>query len=547
MTNIKEELVKILQGDVTDNESELLSHSTDASIFTMKPTLIVYPKNSNDIEKLVDFVKEKKSQGEYISITGRSAGTDMSGGTITDSISLDFTRYINKIIDIDENDMSTIIEPGVYFRDFEVLADKKHLLYPAYPASKNLCAFGGMLANNSGGEKSLNFGKTEKYVENLNIVLSDGKEHTFEKIDKPTLDEKMKENSFEGDIFRKMYDLVDKNYDLIKNSKPQVSKISSGYNIWNIWDKNIFDLSQIFIGSQGTLGMITKAKLRLIKERDKRGLVIIFLENFDHLPKLINEILEFKPESFESFDNYTFKLALKFIFQFSKLLGKKAINMPLEFLPEFLLVLKERKLPKLVLLVEFNEDDQSIVNDKVNKLMDHIKKYNNLYSRVAKNESDIEKYFAIRRESFNLLRGKIKNLKAAPFIDDIIVKPEFLPEFLPKLYTILNDEKLIYTVAGHMGDGNFHIIPLMDLEKQEEKDRIFKIADKVYSLVLEYKGLFSAEHNDGLIRSPYLKMEYGDQIYDIFDRIKNIFDPDNIFNPYKKIGTTKEFSSKYII
>jgi FAD/FMN-containing dehydrogenase len=443
--------------------------------------------------------------------------------------------------------MSTIIEPGVYFRDFEVLADKKHLLYPAYPASKNLCAFGGMLANNSGGEKSLNFGKTEKYVESLNIVLSDGLEHTFEKLDKPALDKKMKEEGFEGEIFRKMYYLVDRNFDFIKNSKPNVSKISSGYNIWNIWDKQLFDLSQVFIGSQGTLGMITKAKLRLIKERDKRGLVIIFLENFDHLPNLINEILEFNPESFESFDNYTFKLALKFIFQFSKILGKKAIDMPLEFLPEFLLVLKERKLPKLVLLVEFNEDDLSIVKEKTEKLITHLKKYNNLYYRVAKNESDIEKYFAIRRESFNLLRGKIKNLKAAPFIDDIIVRPQYLPEFLPKLYSILDEEKLIYTVAGHMGDGNFHIIPLMDLSKKEEKDRIFKIADKVYSLVLEYKGIFSAEHNDGLIRSPYLQVEYGDKIYEIFKEIKNIFDPLNIFNPYKKIGTTKEFSSKYII
>ncbi len=547
MNLIKEELEKLIEGDVSDKNEDIVSHSSDASIFTMQPQLVIYPKNSKDIEKIVQFVNKNKKENSNLSITGRSAGTDMSGGTITDSISLDFTRYINQIVTIDENEMSTIIEPGVYFRDFEVLADKKHLLYPAYPASKNLCAFGGMLANNSGGEKSLNFGKTEKYVESLNIVLSDGLEHTFEKLDKPALDKKMKEEGFEGEIFRKMYYLVDRNFDFIKNSKPNVSKISSGYNIWNIWDKQLFDLSQVFIGSQGTLGMITKAKLRLIKERDKRGLVIIFLENFDHLPNLINEILEFSPESFESFDNYTFKLALKFIFQFSKILGKKAIDMPLEFLPEFLLVLKERKLPKLVLLVEFNEDDLSIVKEKTEKLITHLKKYNNLYYRVAKNESDIEKYFAIRRESFNLLRGKIKNLKAAPFIDDIIVRPQYLPEFLPKLYSILDEEKLIYTVAGHMGDGNFHIIPLMDLSKKEEKDRIFKIADKVYSLVLEYKGIFSAEHNDGLIRSPYLQMEYGDKIYEIFKEIKNIFDPLNIFNPYKKIGTTKEFSSKYII
>ena len=145
------------------------------------------------------------------------------------------------------------------------------------------------------------------------------------------------------------------------------------------------------------------------------------------------------------------------------------------------------------------------------------------------------------------MRNKIKNLKAASFIDDIIVHPKDLTEFLPQLYEILDKEKLIYTIAGHIGDGNFHIIPLMDLKQKSERDKIFRIADTVFELVLKYKGSISAEHNEGLIRSPYTREMYGDKIYEIFQEIKNIFDPDRIFNPYKKTEITKEFSYKHII
>ena len=274
-------------------------------------------------------------------------------------------------------------------------------------------------------------------------------------------------------------------------------------------------------------------------------MLIVFMDSFDNLPNIINDVLKYKPESFESFDNYTFKLALKFFFAFSKLLGSNIIKMPFEFFPEFMLVLRNG-MPKLILLIEFNEDDKNVVDENISNLQKDLSGYKNVYMRKAKNDRDIEKYFAIRRESFNLLRQRIKNLKSAAFIDDIIVRPENLPEFLPKIYEILDAEKLLYTVAGHMGDGNFHIIPLMDLRLKEERDKIFRIADKVYDLVLSYKGVITAEHNDGLIRSPYLLQEYGDDIYNIFKDLKNIFDPKFIFNPNKKIGVTKEFSASLI-
>jgi FAD/FMN-containing dehydrogenase len=546
LTDLKQEIQKRIKGEVSTDNEVLEFHSRDTSIFKRRPQLVVFPHNSEDIEELVKIVNENKNKIKNLSITPRSGGTCMSGGTITDSIALDM-KYFDKLKKFSKEDMYAVVEPGLYYRDFEKVADQNNVVYPSYPASKNICAWGGIVNNNSGGEKSLNYGKTQNYVEEVNMILRDGLLHNFKKISKSELDEKMKKEDLEGEIYRKAFDLFEKNDDLIKRSKPKVSKNSSGYNIWNVWDKEAqtFNLSQAFIGAQGTFGVMTDAKIKFVEKKKYEGMLVVFMESFDNLPQIINEVLKYKPESFESFDNYTFKLALKFFFAFSKLLGSNVVKMPFEFFPEFMLVLKNG-VPKLILLVEFNENDKGIIDTNIMNLKKDLAKYKNVYMRQAKTDKDIEKYFAIRRESFNLLRQRIKNLKSAAFIDDIIVSPENLPAFLPKIYEILDSEKLLYTVAGHMGDGNFHIIPLMDLRKKTERDKIFRIADRVYELVLSFEGVITAEHNDGLIRSPYLEQEYGKDIYSIFKQLKDIFDPDFIFNPNKKIGVTKEFSESLI-
>jgi len=151
-----------------------------------------------------------------------------------------------------------------------------------------------------------------------------------------------------------------------------------------------------------------------------------------------------------------------------------------------------------------------------------------------KSEKESQKYWTIRRESFNLLRKKVKGKKATPFIDDFAVQPKDLPEFWPKLEKILEKHDIKATIAGHAGSGNFHIIPLMDLTKKSERAKIPIVSEKVYELVAKYHGTITAEHNDGLIRTPYLEKMYSKKIIELFEKTKKIFDPENIFNPGKK-------------
>ncbi|MBI4037750.1 FAD-binding oxidoreductase [Candidatus Curtissbacteria bacterium] len=540
------ELKKRIEGDLSVDEEILALHSHDASIFEVKPELVIFPKNSKDVSEVVKFVNENKASSENISVTGRSAGTDMSGGPLTQSISISFTKYMNRLFSI--KNKTARFQPGMYYRDFEDETLARGLIFPSYPASKEICAMGGIVNNNSGGEKSLEYGKTENFITSYKIVLSDGKEHIIKPLSETELDTKMKKRDFEGEIYRKMFNLISKNYDLIKAAKPKVSKNSAGYYLWNVYDKEnkIFDLTRLIVGAQGTLGIVTEATLKLVETKRFSEMMIIFLNNLDHLGDVINDVLPLEPESFETYDDHTLKLAVKFFPEFAKKLGtKNAIETGWHFLPEFFMV-ASGGVPKLILQVEFTGDSRHELGEKIEKLRAKLTPYK-LKMRVAPNKNSEKKYWSIRRESFNLLRQKIRDKHTAPFIDDFAVKPEYLKEFLPKLNKIFEKyPELIYTIAGHLGDGNFHIIPLMNLQDPKQRAIIPKLADEVFNLVLKYHGTTSGEHNDGIIRTPYLRKMYGSRICRLFEKTKEIFDPDNIFNPGKKVRGNINFAMDHI-
>jgi len=538
--NIKEELQSLISGEVLDDAETKVKYSKDASIFEITPQVVVYPKNSEDVKNIVKFATKN-----HLSITPRSGGTDMSGAAVGDSIVVDMTRYFNQVLEIGEG--YALTQPGVFYRDFEKQTLEKGYLLPCYPASREICTVGGMVGNNSAGEKTLSFGQTHEYVKQLKMVLSDGNEYIISPLTKSELDKKLSLKNFEGDFYRQMFDLIEENYDLIQKARPNVSKNSSGYLLWDIYNKTIFNLTQLFTGSQGTLGIVTEIKFRLIKPKKYSKLLIIFLYNLDHLGEVVEKVLESKPESFESYDDQTTKFAAKFWGEILKVIKpKNIISLGFSFIPEILMTI-QNGFPKLILMAEFTGDTEDEANQKAQKAQSDISSYH-LKSRVTKDEDDARKYWVIRRESFNLFRHHAGGKHTAPFIDDLVVRPEVLPEFLPKLEAILEPYKkmMVYTIAGHVGNGNFHIIPLVDLTDPKIRQIIPELSQKVYDLVFEYKGSMTAEHNDGLVRGPYLKQMFGEDIYQLFKKIKSIFDPENIFNPHKKIDATFEYSLSHI-
>ena len=206
-----------------------------------------------------------------------------------------------------------------------------------------------------------------------------------------------------------------------------------------------------------------------------------------------------------------------------------------------------RGIPKMILLIEFNGDTPQEVAEKVHNLREELRPYGH-EALFEENETEAKsrKFWIMRRESFNLLRKKVKDKHTAPFIDDLVVPPEHLPEFLPEVRKVINKYDLLATIAGHMGDGNFHIIPLMEIEKEEERNKLEPAMREVNELVLKYGGSLSGEHNDGMVRGPWIETMYGTKVFGLFKEIKTIFDPENIFNPHKKTDADWEYSKDHI-
>ena len=563
--NIKEEITKFFKGDIEDSEESLTKYSRDASLLEVRPEIVVFPKGVEDLKALVKWVSENKEKYPTLALTPRSAGTCMSGGAIGESIVIDFTRYMNKIEKVDKVTPfsitpkypgahvvtisgEAIVEPGCYYRDFEPQTLAKGLLLPCYTASKSLNAIGGMVGNNSAGEKTLNYGKTEDYIKELQVIFADGREYTVRPLTKKELYSKIAQGDFEGDIYKNIFALINENKEDIKKAKPNVSKNSAGYYLWNVWDeeKEIFDLGKLIVGSQGTLGIVTKITLHLVATKKASKLVVVFMKDIKRLGEVVDTILPHHPESLESYDDSTMKLAIKF---FPDFLKKKGLWGMMKFMWSFwpeVFMMTTFGMPKLILLVEFAGEDEKEIDRNAKALLPDLKKFP-FKVRTTSSQSESEKYWDIRRESFALLRKHVKDKHTAPFIDDIIVLPEFLPEFLPKLNTILNKYPITYTIAGHAGNGNFHIIPLMDFSDPQTAEIILDLSEEVYALVLSYKGSTTAEHNDGIIRSPFLSEMFGAKVYGLFEKTKQLFDAKNIFNPGKKVGSTKEYIRNHII
>jgi FAD/FMN-containing dehydrogenase len=270
------------------------------------------------------------------------------------------------------------------------------------------------------------------------------------------------------------------------------------------------------------------------------------MNELSELGHVVQGIKQLHPECFELFDDHTLKLAAKYAPEMMQKMGGKSLSLLYRFLPELWMSLTGG-FPKLVLLAEFSANTEAEAESKASKAATLAKSQFNLKSHIAESAEEAAKYWTIRRESYNLLRQHTKNRIAACFIEDVIVHPDQLPEFLPKLNAIFSRyPNFIYTIAGHAGDANFHVIPIMDLSLEENHQIIIQMSHQVYDLVLEYGGSITAEHNDGLIRTPYLEKMYGSNITGLFKAVKEIFDPLYIFNPGKKVGATEQYIIDHI-
>jgi len=537
-------LHQIFKGDILTHREDRIEYSHDASIYEIIPQAVLEPKDSRDIQQLVSFVNEHKIDHPSLSITTRSAGTDMSGAAIGNSLVISMTRHFSHIESLKGNILHT--QPGVFLRDIDPLLAQHNLMLGSAPASRAIATVGGMVGNNSGGEQSLRYGNTERSVRELQVVFADGKEYTVKPLSKKELEQKIKQNTFESNLYKQTYELIEANYDVVHNARPRVNKNSMGYNLWSVWDRStgIFDMTRLITGSQGTLGIVTDIKLEVVPKAPHTGLLLAYVTSFKQLSEIIPLVMKYKPATFEGFDDITFNLGVKHFRTFSRQLGVSEMLKQQAWLLRSVARFRGH-LPNIVLMIEFEGDTQQEVFNKISELHTVLQKFN-IRMDIEGDEAASAPFWQIRRSSLSLLRNQVKDKYASPFIDDMTVQPKYLPEFLPKVRRIIRKYKLPATLAGHFGDGNFHIVPLMNIESKAEQAKLEPVMRELIPIVLQYGGTMAGEHNDGMVRGPWLPAVFGNDMYALFKHTKEIFDPHYIFNPHKKTDATWDYSMDHI-
>lgn len=517
MNKIASYLQEHLHGEVLTTSEARQYFSTDASVLEIKPSMVVYPQNTNDIRKLVRFSWQLAEKGHLLPITARGRGSDLGGAAIGKGIIVVFPVHINRLLELNTKQRRVRVQPGMNYRALQQTVQSHGYFLPPYPSSIDYSTIGGAIANNTAGEKSVKYGSTRDYVDTLEVVLANGELIQTGRLTKRELNRKKGLTNLEGEIYRQLDGLIIDNLELINShASPAVSKNASGYELASVKHKDgSFDLTPLFVGSQGTLGIVSEAILKLEPYNSKTTLFAIFFEELGAAGEAVAQILKLEPSTLEMVDKHL----LEFLHKVSPAWLKGVIEAPY---------------PAIVLLVEFDDASAHKQNSKAKKLEKILKQFVAKYN-ISTAFEDQQRLWSIRHSAAVVAAYAEGDARAVPVIEDGIVPRERFAEFIDQIYTLFKKHHLEVAVWGHAGDANVHLQPFLDLSKVGDRQKVFKLMDEYYDLVLSMGGSTCGEHNDGRLRAPYLKKSYGPEMYELFRQVKRIFDPFGTLNTGVKI------------
>ena len=503
-----------LMGEVMTSADALKYFSTDGSVFTKKPKIVVYPRNTSDVRKTARFTWQLAEKGHILPVTARGKGTDQAGAAIGDGVVMVFPAHMNKILELDKNTVT--VQPGAIFSKVEQTLHTHGRFLPPYPSSSEFSTIGGAVANNAAGEKTIKYGQMREYTQGLQVVLANGELIKTERIGKREVNKRKGKDTFEGYIYRELEGLIIENQAIIDRAKLNVSKNSAGYALGEVRKKDgSMDLTPLLVGSQGTLGVVTQATVKTEPYNPATTLLAGFFESITDAQKAVAGLLETKPSALEMVDANLLEFVKKHH-------------------PEQLRGIVGEPFPQIVLLCEYddlNERTQKRKSKKAKKILIE----SAVEIRLTTDEHEKETLWKIRHSAAAVIWQVVGTAKALPIIEDGVVPRTKLEEYMMRTYEIFDKYKLDAALWGHAGDANLHMQPFLDLGKVSDRQQVFKIMEEYYSMVLELGGSTSGEHNDGRLRAPFLPRVYGDNMYGVFKAVKKLFDPHGTLNPGVKI------------
>ena len=505
---IQADLSGQLEGDVRCDVTFSQMYASDASIYEMLPIGVVRPAGLNDVVACVKYAEENQ-----IPIIPRGGGSNVAGACVGQGLVLDFSYAMSRIKAVGRDTVT--VQPGAVLGDMNRQLYSHGNFFAPDPATRNVTTMGGTLAMNNSGSHWVRYGTPREHVMSLQVVVGNGEVlelDSSQNVASKDAIPKLRAQLFGGRIQR----ILSQNESLIKESQPKTKQNQAGYNLFDLKQDKQIDLTRLFVGSEGTLGVITEATLKTEPIPKHRGVALLFFHRLDIAAKAAVEISKMGIAACDLIDRRLLSLARETNTDLYRLIPVDA---------------------EAMLLVEFQAGDSQTLRQKLEHLVHRIQRRKkwafDVRQATQKDQRDL--YWRIVRRIVPTLYRLKGDKRALPFVEDIAIEPTKLPEFLQSVHEILNENEVTASIFSHAPQGTVHIRPFLSLSDRDEVAKMHRLATQLFEKVLEMKGTVSGAHGDGLSRTWFLRRQYG-RLMDVFGDVKKIFDPDSIFNPGKIVG-----------
>jgi len=493
---------------VKDDIATLTAYAVDASIYRIQPQAVVTAETEADIEAVVAYASQNG-----VPLTPRAAGTNLSGSAVGAGIILDVSR-LNRILEVNKEEKWVRIQPGIVYAELNKRLAPLGLLFGPDPSSGDMCKLGGMLANNSSGPHTLRYGSVKDNVHALRVCLeSTGwlDAHSY-----PLGDPELERALNAHPPLRTVLKLVRDHVQIIREKRPTVTKNSSGYNVFGLvdgLDRQVFDLPRLFVGSEGTLGIMSEATLKLVDQPKASATLLIYFRRLEEVGDAVVGLLALSPSALEVMDGNTLDL-----------IGRDRFQIPAD--------------AAALLLVELDARGEEGASQQATRAAAVCRKYHLAAEpAVAIEQEHRETLWKARKALYPTLYRYDQRRKPINFVDDVVVRAERLSELIRYLEHFFGERRIPVAIFGHIGNGNAHILPLLDVNDKGDFERMVEGYEAIHETVLSrFGGSICGEHGDGRVRAGFVRRMFGEELYALFVQVKQNLDPAGVLNPGVKIG-----------
>jgi FAD/FMN-containing dehydrogenase/Fe-S oxidoreductase len=526
MKDLEHALRRAVEGDVRFDTYSRLLYSTDASMYQVEPIGVVIPRHADDVQAAVEVAHRMRAP-----LLPRGGGTSLTGQAVNRAVVMDFSRYMDRVLEVNEDERWARVQPGVVQDNLNAQVGAQGLLFGPDTSTSSRATLGGMIGNNSGGAHSIAYGLTVEHVIELTAILADGTWARFGEVTPEAFEAKARQPGLEGQIYQAVARIRDQYADDIRARYPKYWRRVCGYNLDELVAgdepggqgpvhprqtgarSRLFNMARLVVGAEGTLLTVVEAKVRLVRRPKATALDVLHFHDIQEALECSQAILETDPYAVELTDKMILDLARGNL-EHAKRMGFVQGD------------------PAAILMVEYAAESETEVQSKLEALERRRARDRFAYaSHVARDNAEQQSIWKLRKAGLGLLFGLKGEAKPIAFIEDTAVHPKHLPAFVPRFRDIMARHGAEGAYYGHCSVGCLHIRPVINLKTPRGLEQVQAMADEICDLVLEFGGAYSSEHGDGRARSPFLERIYGPTVFKAFRELKQAFDPKNLMNP----------------